>query len=68
MPRRPEGSDALLVVRGEQGTRILLLFESDYVEDDLEGEGHTATTIAAEREIERDARDFLYKAAREAWP
>jgi hypothetical protein len=68
IPERPRGTDSLLVVRGEQGTRILLLFEGDYVEDDLEGESHTTTTIAAERKIERDARDFLYKATHEAWP
>lgn len=68
VPERPRGSDALVVLRGEQGTRILVLFERDYVQDDSEGEEHTKTTIAAQRKIERDVRDFLYKAKAERWP
>jgi len=68
IPQRPRGSDALVVVRGEQGSRILVLFERDYVQDDGEGEEHTRTTIAAQRKIERDVRDFLHKAKAERWP
>src|SRR5262249_47948025 len=68
VPKRPAGSDALVVVRGEKGARILVLFENDYVEDDADGERHTTTTIAVRRKIERDVRDFLEKAIAEGWP
>ena len=68
IPHRPRGSDALVVLRGEQGSRILVLFERDYVQDDGEGEEHTRTTIAAQRKLERDVRDFLHKAKAERWP
>ena len=68
IPERQTGSDALLVVRGEQGAHILVLFDSDYVEDDRAGESHTSTTIAAERKLARDVRDFLHKATEEGWP
>jgi hypothetical protein len=68
LPHRPQGTHALVVVQGEQGARVLVLFENDYVEDDAEGDGHTVTTIAADRKLERDVRDFLRRAERQSWP
>jgi hypothetical protein len=39
--------------------RILLLFQEDYVYDDLAGESHELTTITTERALTRDVRDFV---------
>jgi hypothetical protein len=57
-----------VVVDADSGDRIVLLYERDYMTDDLEGEAHSTTTIAAEAKIQRDARDFLLKAVRDKWP
>jgi hypothetical protein len=68
IPKRDANSDALVVVDSESGDRIVVLYERDYMTDDLEGEAHSTTTIAAEAKIQRDARDFLLKAVRDKWP
>jgi hypothetical protein len=68
IPKRDPNSDALVVVDTDSGDRVLLLFERDYMTDDLEGEAHSSTTIAAEAKLQRDARDFLLKAVRDKWP
>jgi hypothetical protein len=68
IPKGDPNADALVVVDADSGDRILVLFERDYMTDDLEGEAHSTTTIAAEAKIERDARDFLLKAVRDKWP
>jgi hypothetical protein len=60
-------SDALIVVDSESGDRILVLYERDYMTDDLEGESHSVTTIAVESKVERDARDFILRAVRDKW-
>jgi hypothetical protein len=67
IPKRDSDSDALVVVDASQGDRVLVLDERDYMTDDLEGETHSATTIAAENKIQRDARDFVVKAVRDQW-
>jgi hypothetical protein len=67
IPKRDADSDALVVVDASQGDRVLVLDERDYMTDDLEGETHSATTIAAENKIQRDARDFVVKAVRDQW-
>ena len=51
----------------EHRQELLALFARDYKEDDLEGEAHTQTSIAATRELERDVRDFLRRAEMEGW-
>jgi hypothetical protein len=68
IPKHDANSDALVVVDSDTGDRILVLYERDYMTDDLEGESHSATTIAAEEKIQRDARDFLLRAVRDKWP
>jgi hypothetical protein len=68
IPKHDADADALVVVDTDSGDRILLLYERDYMTDDLEGEAHSTTTIAAEAKIQRDARDFLLKAVRDKWP
>jgi hypothetical protein len=53
---------------GEDDARAVLLFAGDYMEDDLAGEAHTSTSIAAEDKL----RIHATKVAREAhdanWP
>jgi hypothetical protein len=68
IPKRDPSSDALVVVDSTAGDRILILYERDYMTDDLEGDIHSATTIAAESKVQRDARDFLLRAVRDKWP
>ena len=68
IPPHPEGNDALVVEYGEGHQRYLVLYEQDYAEDDISGEEHTSTTIAADRKLERDVRDFLHRAKTQAWP
>jgi hypothetical protein len=68
IPKRDPNSDALVVIDSEAGDRILVLYERDYMTDDLAGDLHSATTIAAESKVERDARDFLLRAVRDKWP
>jgi hypothetical protein len=65
-PRSTDGK--LVVARAREGTRILCLFAADYGEDDETGETRNATTIAADRRLERDVRDFLHRAQEQSWP
>jgi hypothetical protein len=70
IPRFDPESDALILVDGLEngaGWHALLLYDKSYLSDDLEGEGHSVTNIAAEKKIERDAKDFLVKAQHEQW-
>jgi hypothetical protein len=60
-------NDSLVVATGEGGTKILCLFASDYGEDDQTGNERRATTIAADRRLERDVRDFLHRADEQSW-
>jgi hypothetical protein len=69
LPKKP-GPDAILVVRGagpDTETRAALLFSADYMQDDLSGDGHSVTSIAAEQKLERATRDVLRRAERENW-
>jgi hypothetical protein len=69
LPKRAPDSDALIVVPGdEEGVHVLVLFERDYMHDDLSGDDHTTTNISAELKLERDVRDFLRKAIEDQWP
>lgn len=55
-----KGDNLQLERVGPEGdVRILLLFQEDYVYDDLAGESHEMTTITAERALTRDVRDFI---------
>lgn len=49
-----------LVRAGKDGeVHIVLLYQDNYVFDDLVGEGHEQTTITAERSLTRDVQDFI---------
>jgi len=70
-PRDPAMSDALQLVSGageHADVRVLVLYDFDYMYDDRLGGLHSASTITAERKLERDVRDFLVRAHAEAWP
>ena len=57
-----------LAIGTAEANRFLVLFADDYTEDDMTGEEHTATTIAADRRLVRDVRDFLHRAKQQGWP
>ena len=71
LPKHENDDGSLVVLDGasvDSGGHALVLWESDYMTDDLSGASHSATEIAAERKLERDVRDFLLKAKTEQWP
>jgi hypothetical protein len=70
LPRRSD-PDAIVVVRGagdDDDVRAALLYAADYMQDDLSGEEHTSTAIAAEQKLELATRDVLRRASTESWP
>ncbi len=70
LPRRHD-PDAIIIVRasgGDDDGRAALLFAADYMQDDLSGEAHTATSIAAEKRLELAIRDVIHRAIHENWP
>ena len=71
IPRRRD-PEAFIVVRGngegEEDTRAVLLFAGDYMQDDLSGEAHTSTTIAAEEKLSNAVRYIMRRASEEKWP
>lgn len=68
IPPHGANEDALVIVPGSNRSHVLILFERDYMQDDSKGESHSQTSIAAERKIERDVRDFLRKVEHDNWP
>jgi hypothetical protein len=46
----------------------VLLFAGDYVEDDLAGDDHTQTSIAAEEKLDIAARKIAREALDANWP
>jgi hypothetical protein len=70
LPKRRD-PDAIIVVRGngdDDDVHAAMLFAADYMQDDLSGEAHTATSIAAEKKLELATRDILRRAQHEGWP
>jgi hypothetical protein len=70
LPKRRD-PEAIIVVRGnaeDDDARAALLFAADYMQDDLSGEEHTSTAIAAEQKLELATRDILRRAEHESWP
>jgi hypothetical protein len=61
IPRANKKDERLRLVRaGDDGeTRIVLLYQDNYLYDDLAGEGHEQTTISVERALTRDVQDFI---------
>jgi hypothetical protein len=70
LPKRGD-PDAIIVVHGsgdDSDAHAALLFAADYMQDDLAGESHTSTSIAAEKKLELATRDVLRRAQHESWP
>jgi hypothetical protein len=70
LPKRRD-PDAIIVVRGngeDDDVHAALLFAADYMQDDLSGEAHTATSIAAEQKLILATKDILRRAEHEGWP
>ena len=70
LPKRAD-PDAIIVVHGsgaDDDVHAALLFAADYMQDDLSGEQHTSTAIAAEQKLELATRDVLRRAEHENWP
>ncbi|HEY5146029.1 MAG TPA: hypothetical protein VII82_04650 [Polyangiaceae bacterium] len=70
LPKRGD-PDAIVVVHGsgaDDDVHTALLFAADYMQDDLSGERHTSTAIAAEQKLELATRDVLHRAEQETWP
>jgi hypothetical protein len=70
LPQRRD-SDAIIVVRGngdDDDVHAALLFAADYMQDDLAGESHTSTSIAAEQKLMLATKDILRRAEHENWP
>jgi hypothetical protein len=70
LPKRRD-PDAIIVVRGngdDDDVHAALLFAADYMQDDLAGESHTSTSIAAEQKLILATKDILRRAEHENWP
>jgi hypothetical protein len=70
LPKRRD-PDAIIVVRGngdDDDVHAALLFAADYMQDDLAGESHTSTSIAAEQKLMLATKDVLRRAEHEGWP
>ena len=70
LPKRRD-PDAIVIVNGSSGdvgAHAALFFAADYMQDDLSGESHTSTTIAAEQRRAARHKDFLRRAEHEGWP
>jgi hypothetical protein len=61
VPKPNNRDERLRLVRaGDDGeTRLVLLYQDNYVYDDLVGESHEQTTITSERALARDVEDFI---------
>lgn len=61
IPHANKRDERLRLVRaGDDGeTRIVLLYQDNYLYDDLSGESHEQTTITVERALTRDVQDFI---------
>ncbi|MFO0760970.1 MAG: hypothetical protein U0359_31120 [Byssovorax sp.] len=63
-----KGEARLRVERADdEETRILILYQSNYLYDDLVGEGHEQTTITCEKSLTRDVQDFITYAKRKGY-
>jgi hypothetical protein len=61
IPPPNKKDERLRIVRGgpDGETRVVLLYQANYVFDDLVGEGHEQTTITCESQLTRDVQDFI---------
>jgi hypothetical protein len=70
-PRDPARGDALQLTSGvgqDAEAHVLVLHDTDYLQDDQVVERHEETTVTAELMLRRDVRDFLVLAHSRKWP
>jgi hypothetical protein len=58
-PNKKDEKLRLVRVGADGESHVVLLYQQNYVYDDLAGEAHSQTTIAAESALARDVRDFI---------
>jgi hypothetical protein len=58
-PNKKEERLRIEHVGADGETRVVLLYQDNYLYDDLVGESHGATTITAESQLGRDVGDFI---------
>jgi hypothetical protein len=51
----------------DEETRVVVLYQSNYVYDDLAGDAHEQTAITAEKALARDVQDFITYARRKGY-
>lgn len=69
--RNPRMADALQLVHGvgeDASARVILLYADDYRYDGDQGNDRESSSIAAERKLARDVRDFIVQAQAQKWP
>ena len=61
IPSANNKDEKLHLVRAGDGgdTRVVLLYQQNYLYDDLVGEAHEQTTVTAENALARDVEDFI---------
>jgi hypothetical protein len=60
IPAPNNKDEKLKLVRvGDGETHVVLLYQQNYLYDDLAGEAHEQTTITCERALTRDVQDFI---------
>ena len=61
IPKPNKRDERLRLLRaGDDGeVRVVLLYQDNYVYDDLAGESHEQTSITSERALTRDVEDFI---------
>jgi hypothetical protein len=64
IPTRNQKDERLRLVRGgpDGEVRLVLLYQENYLYDDLVGEQHEQTAITSERLLSRDVQDFVQHA------
>jgi hypothetical protein len=64
IPPPNKKDERLRILRGgdDGETRIVALYQDNYLYDDLVGEGHEQTTVQVEGQLTRDVQDFLVHA------
>lgn len=58
-PRNQKDERLRLMHAGEDDARFVVLYQENYVYDDLVGDSHAQTTITCERQLARDVADFI---------
>jgi hypothetical protein len=61
IPPPNKKDERLRIVRGgsDGETRIVVLYQDNYLYDDLAGESHEQTTTTVENQLQRDVVDFI---------